>query len=119
MLIHLRRRFKKIIFQSRLFSRQNFGLSAYQAPKFTNFILDGVETGTFVLDFAQQLRRKNADLPDIYFIFLTPLAFLRLWFWIKMPKLKREEVGSFSKLDRQKPQKLYTQGGVAYGSVRN
>ena len=30
-------------------------------------ILDGVETGFFLLDFAQQLRRKSADVPDIYF----------------------------------------------------
>ena len=35
-----------------------------------------------------------------------------------MPKLKREEAGSLSKSERQK-QKLYTQGGAAYGSVRN
>ena len=30
-------------------------------------ILDGVEIGIFLLDFAQQLRLKNADVPDIYF----------------------------------------------------
>ena len=33
-------------------------------------ILDGVETGIFPWDFAQQLRRKNADVPDIYFTLL-------------------------------------------------
>ena len=36
-----------------------------------------------------------------------------------MPKLKREEAGSLSELERQKLQRLYTQGGAAYGSVRN
>ena len=36
-----------------------------------------------------------------------------------MPKLNREEAGSFSKSERQKLQRLYTQGGAAYGSVRN
>ena len=36
-----------------------------------------------------------------------------------MPKLKKEEAGSPSKSERQKLQKLYTQGGAAYGSVRN
>ena len=36
-----------------------------------------------------------------------------------MPKLKREEAGSLSKSERQKLQRLYTQGGAAYGSVRN
>ena len=36
-----------------------------------------------------------------------------------MPKLKREEAGSLSKSERQKLQRLYTQGGAGYGSVRN
>ena len=36
-----------------------------------------------------------------------------------MPKLKKEEAGSLSKYDRQKLQRLYTQGAAAYGSVRN
>ena len=33
-------------------------------------ILDGVETGIFLLVFAQQLRRKNADVADIDFTLL-------------------------------------------------
>ena len=33
-------------------------------------IFDGVKTGIFLSDFAQQLRRKNADIPDIYFTLL-------------------------------------------------
>ena len=33
-------------------------------------ILDGVETGIFLSDFAQQLRRKNADVPGIYLTLL-------------------------------------------------
>ena len=33
-------------------------------------ILDDVESGNFLSDFAQQLRRKNADIPDIYFTLL-------------------------------------------------
>ena len=41
-------------------------------------ILDGVETGIFLLDFPQQVRRKNADIPEIILIYLTPLVFLRL-----------------------------------------
>ena len=36
-----------------------------------------------------------------------------------MPKLKREEAESLSEPERQMLQRLYTQGGVAYGSVRN
>ena len=33
-------------------------------------ILDGVESGIFLSDFAQQLRLKNPDVPDIYFTLL-------------------------------------------------
>ena len=33
-------------------------------------VLNGIETGIFLSDFAQQLRRKNADVPDIYFTLL-------------------------------------------------
>ena len=36
-----------------------------------------------------------------------------------MPQLKRDETGSISKSERQKLQRLYTQGGAAYGSVPN
>ena len=36
-----------------------------------------------------------------------------------MPKLKIDEAGSFSKYERQKLQRLHTQGAAAYGSVRN
>ena len=35
-----------------------------------NLVLDGVETGLFLSDFAQELRRKNADVPNNYFILL-------------------------------------------------
>ena len=35
-----------------------------------------------------------------------------------MPRLKKEEAGSFSKYERQKLQKPYSQGAAAYGSVR-
>ena len=35
-----------------------------------------------------------------------------------MPKLKREEAGSLWKTERQRLQKLYTQGGAAYAAVR-
>ena len=33
-------------------------------------ILDGVDTGVLISDFTQHLRRKNADVPDIYVILL-------------------------------------------------
>ena len=33
-------------------------------------ILDGVDTGVIISDFTPHLRRKNADVPDIYFTLL-------------------------------------------------
>ena len=36
-----------------------------------------------------------------------------------MPRLKIEQAGSLSKYERQKLQRLYTQGAAAYGSARN
>ena len=49
----------KILFCSRI------KLSNSQTKK-----LDGVDTGVLISDFAQHLRRKNADVPDIYFTLL-------------------------------------------------
>ena len=36
-----------------------------------------------------------------------------------MPRVKKEGLGSLSKSERQKLQRLYTRGFAAYGSVRN
>ena len=37
----------------------------------SNFLLlDGSDTGVSLTDFAQRLRRKNAEIPDIYFTLL-------------------------------------------------
>ena len=82
-------------------------------------ILDGVDTGIFLLDFAQQLRRKNADIPDIYFALLDAAGISPTL--ILNQNAKTKERGSWIpfKTERQKLQRLYTQGGAAYGSVRN
>ena len=82
-------------------------------------ILDGVEPGIFLSDFAQQLRRKNADVPDIYFTLLDAAGLSPTLILYQIAKEKeREEAGSLSISERQKLQKLYTQGGAAFGSVR-
>ena len=76
------------------------------------------------LDFSCRILLNNCVVRTQTFqtftlLYLTPLVYLRLWFWIRMPKLKRGEAGSLSKSESQKLQRLYTQGGAAYGSVRN
>ena len=49
----------------KILSRPRIKLSNSQT-----LILDGVETGIFLSNFAQQLRRENAGVPDIYFSLL-------------------------------------------------
>ena len=82
-------------------------------------IFDGVETGIFLSDFAQQLRRKNADIPDSYFTLLdaadiSPTLILN-------QTAKAKERGSWVPFQNLNVRscKGCTHGGAAYGSVRN
>ena len=81
--------------------------------------MNGVEAGIFLLDFARQLRRKNPDVPEIYFALLDAAGISPTLILNQNAKLKREEAGSVSKSKRQKLQRPYTQGGAAYGSLHN
>ena len=59
---------------------QIFTCPRIKPSKSQTLILDRVEAVFFLLDFAQQLRRNNADVPDITSLYLTPLVYLRLCF---------------------------------------
>ena len=87
--------------------------------KLQTLILDGAEAGASLSDFAEKLRRKNADVPDIYSTLLDAVGISPTLVLNQMPKPKRGKAGPFSTNARQKLQKLYTQGAAAYGSVRN
>ena len=50
---------------------------------------------------------------------MTQLASLPTLLTIVMPRVKKEELGSLSKSEPQKLQRLYTHGFAAYGSVHN
>ena len=82
-------------------------------------LLDGVETGIFLLHFAQQMRRKYADVPDIYFTLLDAAGISPTLILNQNAKATKKEAGSLSKSERQKLQRLYTQVDAAYGSLRN
>ena len=82
-------------------------------------VLDGVETGILMLDFAQQLRRKNVDVPDVYFTLLDTAGISPTLILNQNAKAKENEAGSLSKTERQKLQRLYTQDGATYESARN
>ena len=74
--------------------------------------LDGLETGNFLLDFAEQLRCKNADIPDIYFTLLDAAGISATLILNHNAKAKERGSWSLSKSERQKLQRLYTQGGA-------
>ena len=54
---------------------------------------DGVETGVLLSDFAQQRRRKYADVPDIYFILLDSACLS--WTLVLNQQAKTKEGGSW------------------------
>ena len=82
-------------------------------------ILDGINTGVLLKDFAQRLKRKMFPYPILTLLYLTQPASLPTLLSTVMPRVKKEELGSLSKSERQKLQRLYTQGFAAYGSVLN
>ena len=51
-------------------------------------ILDGVDTGVLSSDFALHLRRKNADVPDIYFTLLDAAGISASLFFNQNAKAK-------------------------------
>ena len=83
--------------------------------------MDGVDTGVLISDFTQHLRRKNADVPETYFTLLDAAGISPSVVFNQNAKAKhrREKAGSLSNYERQKLQRLYTQGAAAYGSVHN
>ena len=62
---------------------------------------------------------KTQTFQTFTLLYSTLLEYHPLWFLTRMPKQKIEEAGSLSKDERQKLQRLYTQGAAAYGSLRN
>ena len=77
-----------------------------------------MEIGVLLSDLAQQLRRRNPDVPDIYFSLHDAAGISSSLVHVQIAKAKSKEAGSFSENKRRKLQKLYTHGGVTYGCVR-
>ena len=83
-------------------------------------ILDGIETGVlFSRPKRQRPKRKTCPYPIFTLLYLMQPESLPTLLSTVMPRVKREGLGSLSKSERQKLQKLYTQKFAAYGSVRN
>ena len=81
-------------------------------------MLNGVETGVLLPDFAQQLCRKTPDVPDIYFDLLGAAVITPTLDLIHNAEAKKMIAWSVSKNECQKLQNLYMQGSAAYVSAR-
>ena len=91
--------------------------SRIKLPNSQIIILDGGDTGVLISDFTLHLRRKNAEVPDIYFTLLDAAGISPSLVFNQNAKAKDIEAESLSKYKRQKLQRLYTQGTAVYGSV--
>ena len=69
-------------------------------------ILDCVLTGVLISDFTLNFRRKNSDVPDIYFTFLDAAGKSPSLVFNQNAKAKDREAGSLSKYKRQKLRRL-------------
>ena len=87
----------------------------YQAPNSQTLVIVGDEIRMLWLYFAQQMRRKNAEVPDIYFTLSDAAGLSPTLVSKQNAKTKEREAGSLSKSERLKLEGLYTQGGAAYG----
>ena len=56
---------KKLFSKSDSLVDKNLSCPRIELSNSETLIVDGVETEIFLSDFAQQLRRKNADVPDL------------------------------------------------------
>ena len=86
------------------------------SPKF--LLLYGRDTGVSLTYFAKKLRRKNAEVPDMYFTLLDAADITPSLVLNDKGKEKTEETRFRSKNEPRKLQKLYSEGGAAYSSVQ-
>ena len=110
---------KKLFSEADLLVDKNLSCPRIKLSNSQTLLLDGVETGIFLLDFAQQLRHKNADVPDIYFSLLDAAGTSPTLIQIQDAKLKREEAGCLFKIWSSEAAKVVHRVVLPKGSVRN
>ena len=74
---------------------------------------------SFLSNFPEQLRRKDADVSDIHFTLLEAAGISPTLVLNENAKAEGVEVGSFSKYENQKLRGFYTQGDATFDSVGN
>ena len=99
-------------------SKQKFRVASHQAIKFQQFDFgwnrDWSAVEGLCTAFEAQKRTRTRHL-----LYMTQPTSLPTLFSTVMPTVKKEELGSLSKSEQQKLQRLYTQWFAANGSVRN
>ena len=98
---------------------KNLNCSRIKLSNSQTLIWESVEFGFSSCTLFNNCVAKTQTFQTFTSNYLTPLVYLGLWFWMRKPKLKSEEAGSLSRSERQKLQRLYTQGGAAHGCERN
>ena len=95
---------KKLISKADSLVDKNLFCPRIRLSNSQTLILDGVETGIFLLDFAQQLRRKNAEVPDIYFTLLDAASI--------SPTLILNQIATAKERGSWVPFKIWTSGAA-------
>ena len=84
-----------------------------------NIILDNRDTIESIVDFVCALKQKNTDFPVIYFTILEATHIPPKLVTNKNAKAKDRELGSLSKSEKVRLNRLYFRGRAAYGSIQN
>ena len=82
-------------------------------------ILDNRVTKKSIVDFVCALKRKKTILQIFTLLFWKQLNFLLNLLLTRMPKQKIEQLGSLSKSEKERLNRLYSRGRAEYGSIQN
>ena len=85
-----------------------------------NTNIDNRDTKESIVDFVCALKRKKTPVFQIFILlFWKQLNFLLNLLLTRMPKQKIEKLGSFSKSEKVRLNRLYSRGRAVYGSIQN
>ena len=84
-----------------------------------NFILGNRDTKDSIVEFVCALKRKTLIFQIFTLLFLKQLNFHQYMFLKRTPKQKTEELGSFSKSEKVKLNRLFSRARAAYGCIQN
>ena len=87
--------------------------------KSDSIISDNRDTKESIVDFVCALKRKNTDFQIFTLLFWKQRNFLLNLLSTRMPKQNIEELGSLSKSEKVRLNRLYSRVRAAYFSIQN